>query len=140
MTKVEIRSFDHALQSAHAWVKSVAAQFETDDRDFAFRVTRAWLHALRDELPVVDSAHFAAQLPDLLRGTYYEGWDPAAVPRRQSVDEIVARFAHDAKVAAHEVPKIAWLVSDAISARVSNFDKTLERVRHDTRVLFKPSR
>jgi uncharacterized protein (DUF2267 family) len=139
MTKVEIRSFDNALQSAHVWVKSVAAQFETDDRDFAFRVTRAWLHALRDELPVVDSAHFAAQLPDLLRGVYYEGWNPAAVPLRRSVDDIVDRFARDANVSTHEVPKIAWLVSDAISARVSSFDKTLDRVRRDVRMLFKPS-
>lgn len=139
MTKVEIRSFEHALQSAHAWVNAVADSFDTDDRSFAFRVLRAWLHAIRDELPVVDAAHFAAQLPDLLRGVYYDGWNPAAVPTRRPLDEVLHRFAADASVAEHEVPKIAWSVSDAVAARVSGFDKTLDRIRHDVRALFKPS-
>jgi uncharacterized protein (DUF2267 family) len=34
------------------------------------------LHALRDWLPVNESADFAAQLPQLLRGAYYEQWSP----------------------------------------------------------------
>lgn len=139
MTKTEIPSIDHAVHTAHAWVNAVAAGFETADRAFAFRVTRAWLHAIRDELPVPEAAHFGAQLPDLLRGVYYEAWNPTAVPVRRSVDEVVHRFAADANVAEHDVPKIAWSVSDAIAARVSGFDKTLERIRHDVRTLFRPS-
>jgi uncharacterized protein (DUF2267 family) len=139
MTKVEVRSLDHALQTARQWINAVAAQFGTDDRDFAFRVTRAWLHALRDELAVVDAAHFAAQLPDLLRGVYYEGWNPASVPARLHVEEVVHRFAAEANVSESEVPKIAWSVSDAMNARLTNLEKTLDRVRHDVRALLKPS-
>jgi hypothetical protein len=37
------------------------------------------------------------------------------------------------------VPKIAWSVSDTIAGQVSGFDKTLDRIRHDVRALFKPS-
>jgi uncharacterized protein (DUF2267 family) len=139
MTKVEIRSFEHAMQSAHAWVNAVARQFGTEDRDFAYRVTRAWLHAVRDELPVADSAHFAAQLPDLLRGVYFEGWNPSAVPRKLHLEEVVRRFAVEAHVTESEVPKIAWAVSDVIDGRVTNLDKTLARIRHDLRTLFAPS-
>jgi uncharacterized protein (DUF2267 family) len=139
MTKLETRPFDRAVQSARTWINAVAATFDTEDREFAFRVTRAWLHALRDELPVPEAAHFAAQLPDLLRGVYYENWNPAAVPTRRSLDEVVHRFAADANVSEREVPKVAWLVSDAIATHVSGFEKTLDRIRHDVRALFKPS-
>lgn len=36
---------------------------------------------LRDRLPIDESAQLASQLPELLRGIYYEGWVPAHTPR-----------------------------------------------------------
>jgi uncharacterized protein (DUF2267 family) len=47
------------------------------DRHFAYRALRATLHALRDRLTVDEVAQLAAQLPMLIRGFYYEGWDPS---------------------------------------------------------------
>jgi uncharacterized protein (DUF2267 family) len=58
----------------------VAKEFDTDDREFAYGVLRAWLHTLRDRLTVEAAAHSAAQLPDLIRGVFYAGWDPAPSP------------------------------------------------------------
>lgn len=139
MTKTRCRSLDQALQSAQSWIDSVAEQFDTDDRDFAFRITRAYLHAVRDQLPPVDAAHFAAQLPDLLRGVYYEGWSPANVPLRISLEEMVRRFAAEAIVGENEVPKVSWAVGAAIDARVTNLDKTLDRLRRDIRALLQPA-
>lgn len=45
----------------------------------AYQAFRAVAHALRDQLPVEASAHFASQLPLVLRGVYYEGWRPTAL-------------------------------------------------------------
>jgi len=49
------------------------------------------LHAPRDRLPVQETADLAAQLPVLIRGIYYEGWDPARVPMKMSRDGFTAR-------------------------------------------------
>jgi uncharacterized protein (DUF2267 family) len=38
------------------------------------------LHALRDRLTVDLAAKLAAQLPTLIRGIYYEDWDPSRTP------------------------------------------------------------
>ena len=75
-----------------------AAEFGTEDRQFAYRVTRAWLHALRDRLPVPVAANFAAQLPEVLRGVFYGGWSPSRVPVKFGPREYVLRFARDAGI------------------------------------------
>jgi uncharacterized protein (DUF2267 family) len=38
------------------------------------------LHALRDHLTVDMAANLASQLPTLIRGIYYEDWDPSGTP------------------------------------------------------------
>ena len=92
----KVSALDHATQSAHTWVRDVAREFDTEDLEFAYRVLRAWLHTLRDRLSVEASAHFAAQLPDLIRGVFYAGWNHSAVPEKYDVEEYALRFAHEA--------------------------------------------
>jgi uncharacterized protein (DUF2267 family) len=75
-----VDSLDRSIHKTNAWLADVADSFGTEDRRFAYRVTRAWLHTLRDRLGVDASAHLAAQLPELLRGVFYDGWDPSRVP------------------------------------------------------------
>ena len=80
MSFTGVRNLDQSIAKTNAWLAEVAAEFGTEDRQFAYRVTRAWLHALRDRLPVPVAANFAAQLPEVLRGVYYGGWSPSRVP------------------------------------------------------------
>jgi Uncharacterized conserved protein (DUF2267) len=40
------------------------------------------LHALRDRLPQQNAVELGAQLPMVIRGMYYEGWDLQKEPSR----------------------------------------------------------
>ncbi len=70
-------------------------------RKQSYAALRAVLHALRDRLTVEESAHLAAQLPMLVRGLYYDGWDPSRVPQKMTKDEFLQRvrreFTYDVK-------------------------------------------
>ncbi len=90
---------DRSVEQAHIWLDEVAGQLGTDDRRQAYRVLRAYLHALRDRLTVDESAQLAAQLPDLIRGIYYEGWNPSATPvKYRGLTDFLDRVATDAEL------------------------------------------
>jgi uncharacterized protein (DUF2267 family) len=90
---------DQSVEKAHIWVNEVAAALETEDRRYASRVLRAFLHALRDRLTVEEAAQLAAQLPTLIRGVYYENWVPARTPMLyRDVDEFLDRIAEEAQM------------------------------------------
>lgn len=90
---------ERSVEKAHIWLDEVAGQLGTDDRRQAYRVLRAYLHALRDRLTVDESAQLAAQLPDLIRGIYYEGWNPSATPvKYHGFTDFLDRVAADAEL------------------------------------------
>jgi uncharacterized protein (DUF2267 family) len=74
--------FERALQKAHGWLDAVNEELGWVDRGHAYGALRATLHALRDRLTVDEAADLAAQLPMLVRGVFYEGWDPSSTPAR----------------------------------------------------------
>lgn len=106
--------FAHAENTARKWLAAVGGHLGTEDRHAAYRAVRAWLHTVRDRLTVEAAAHFAAQLPELLRGVYYEGWTPSHVPTRYGVPGFVARFAGSAGVSRADVPAAAAAVTAAL--------------------------
>lgn len=70
----------HSAEKTNIWLAEIAAELGGDDRRYAYRALRAVLHALRDRLTVDVAAKLAAQLPILIRGVYYEDWDPSRTP------------------------------------------------------------
>jgi uncharacterized protein (DUF2267 family) len=72
--------FDTTVSKTNAWLKRLMEIMDYQDRRVAYRGMRATLHAVRDRLTVEEVAQLAAQLPMLMRGFYYEGWDPTAKP------------------------------------------------------------
>ncbi|MFX0577895.1 DUF2267 domain-containing protein [Nocardia nepalensis] len=107
--------FAPAVQTAHDWLRAVADSLDTDDRAFAYRALRAWLHTVRDRISVSSSAHLSAQLPELLRGAYYEGWVPSHVPVRHGAAEFIGQFAREAGIDEDGVGPVAGAVTAALS-------------------------
>ena len=114
MPSTGISSLDQSVNKTNAWLARVADEFGTEDRRLAYRALRAWLHALRDRLTVTVAAHFAAQLPELLRGVYYTDWSPSQVPVKFGPQEYVQRFARDAGIHDADVPQAASAVTRAV--------------------------
>ncbi|MGA6205544.1 DUF2267 domain-containing protein [Nocardia testacea] len=102
------------VHTAHTWLNAVAAELGTEDRQFAFRALRAWMHTVRDRIGVSNSAHMSAQLPELLRGVWYEGWVPARVPVRHGVAAFIDQFAEQARIDRGEVVPIAGKITRAL--------------------------
>jgi uncharacterized protein (DUF2267 family) len=91
---------------------------------------RATLHALRDRLPVEEVAQLGAQLPMLVRGSYYEGWDPTAKPLKiRHKDEFLARVAQEIQGDdAADVEQLVRAVFAVLAARVTEGE--IKDVRH----------
>jgi uncharacterized protein (DUF2267 family) len=141
MSFTGVRSLDQSIDKTNAWLADVAGEFGTEDRQFAYRVTRAWLHTLRDRLPVQVAANFAAQLPELLRGVFYNGWNPGKVPVKFGPREYALRFARDAGVRETEVARAAGLVTRAVRRHVSGgaLDEALDVLPVDLSELIEPA-
>ncbi|MGA8772065.1 MAG: DUF2267 domain-containing protein [Rhodomicrobium sp.] len=69
--------FDSTVQQTNLWLKDLMTRLATTDRHAAYQVLRATLHVFRDRIGIENAAHFGAQLPMLIRGFYYEGWQPS---------------------------------------------------------------
>ncbi len=81
MSVTDVALIEESAQKTHLLLDELARELgRAADERYALRVLRGFLHTLRDRLPVPETAHFAAQLPELVRGIYYEGWRPEIVP------------------------------------------------------------
>jgi uncharacterized protein (DUF2267 family) len=81
---MSVRSVDSIERSVHKtneWLSELAAELD-QGREDAWRILKAFLQILRDELTVDEAAQLAAQLPLVLRGAFYEGFDPSRQPAR----------------------------------------------------------
>jgi len=77
MSATGLEVFDRTLQTTHIWLDEIIEDLHTD-RQTAWHVLGAVMRPLRDRLPPGLSAHLSAELPLLVRGSYFDQWRPGA--------------------------------------------------------------
>ncbi|MEV4754959.1 DUF2267 domain-containing protein [Micromonospora sp. NPDC049559] len=84
-------TFETSLEKTNLILKDIEQTYgwSKDQRNQSFAALRTVLHLLRDRLPVQESVEFAAQLPVLVRGVYFDGWDPSLVPIKLNREEFL---------------------------------------------------
>lgn len=92
MSASGIDAFDKTLQTTHIWLNEIMEDIGPD-RQVAWKVLSTVLHKLRDRLHLGLAAHLGSQLPLLIRGVYYDQFEPAKLPsecatREQFVTEV----------------------------------------------------
>jgi uncharacterized protein (DUF2267 family) len=93
MNTAGLEVFDRTLQKTNSWLQDLEQILQWADKHKVYLALRATLHALRDRLTVEEVAHLGAQLPMLIRGFYYESWDPTGKPvRERHREQFLARI------------------------------------------------
>ncbi|PWJ86014.1 uncharacterized protein (DUF2267 family) [Mesorhizobium loti] len=85
MSHTSFAGFTHSAQQAQQWVNELARDLCWSEPS-ACRLLRSVLHTVRDWLSLAETADLSAQLPVLIRGIYFEGWNPSvpACERKKS--------------------------------------------------------
>lgn len=93
MSTSGLEVFDKTLQTTHIWLDEMG-QTLGPDRGRSYHALMAVLHALRDMLPINETAHLSAQLPMLVRGMYFHEWNPghATQSRTRSLEEFLTHI------------------------------------------------
>jgi uncharacterized protein (DUF2267 family) len=74
--------FDRSLETTHIWLNEICNDLGPD-KQVAWKVLSTVLHKLRDRLTINLAAHLGAQLPLLVRGVYYDQFEPGHMPSEQ---------------------------------------------------------
>ena len=114
--------FATTIQKTNEWLSEITNRLDETDRTHAWMALRAVLHTLRDRLTVAEAVAFGAQLPLLIRGAYYEGWQPNHVPVRiRHRAEFLERVSEGLRSpkSAEEVEALTRAVLDTMADRVS---------------------
>lgn len=98
MTATGLDVLDKTVQTTNIWLNEIMED-HGDDRQVAWHILGAVLHALRDRLPADLAAHLGAELPLLIRGLYYDQYEPAKQPDvTRSLDAFLERVQEGLKM------------------------------------------
>jgi uncharacterized protein (DUF2267 family) len=79
MSATGIDVFDKSLQVTNTWLNEIMEE-HGPDRQRAWHILSVVLRTIRDRLPADLAAHLGAQLPLIVRGAFYEQFEPSRLP------------------------------------------------------------
>jgi uncharacterized protein (DUF2267 family) len=89
MQSTGVSAFDTTIQKTNLWLKEIMEELGEDDRHRAYLALRSVFHSLRDRLTIEEATDLGAQLPMLVRGFYYDAWNPSGKPVKFNKDEFL---------------------------------------------------
>jgi uncharacterized protein (DUF2267 family) len=72
--------WDPTIAKSNEWLTELGKELGSENANVLLPALRSVLHALRDRLQPDEAAELAAHLPLLLKGVYFDGWNPSATP------------------------------------------------------------
>jgi uncharacterized protein (DUF2267 family) len=76
----DIKAVQKTLAESQEWLQDLMNAYDFEDEEEALVLVRATLKTIRDRITHTEAYHLGTQLPALLRGYYYEAWDPDKTP------------------------------------------------------------
>lgn len=110
-----ITVFEKTISKTNDWLNAIMDELDWADQAKAYKALRNVLHALRDCLTVEEATDLAAQLPMLIRGFYFEGWNPTGKPVRHQthdgfIDQVNSSFSEDDFIEAEDITRAVFEV------------------------------
>jgi uncharacterized protein (DUF2267 family) len=132
---------ESTIQKTHEWLRDIKQGLGFDNDRAAYAALRGTLHALRDQLQTDEIAQLGAQLPLLVRGIYYESWDPKpAAATVSGRPDFLGSISHElhAHPELRDTIQVAQTVLGVISAHVSSgeIDQVVHVLPADVRKLW----
>jgi uncharacterized protein (DUF2267 family) len=136
MTLSSVDGIERSVHKTNRWLSELSEELGTEDREEAWRALRAYLQLLRDQLTVDEAAQLAAQLPTVLRGAFYEAFDPGHQPAKiRDRDEFLSALAERTNLNAGRAAQAVEAATRVLRRHIAagEFDDVLAQLPRELR-------
>lgn len=140
---VAVPVLENNIHQTMDWIYAIeeACQWDEDNQKKAFAALRAVLHELRDLLPIEYAAQLSANLPLVIRGIFFENWEPPPFPlqdiKKEDFLAAVAKALYP--YPAREVEEITKAVLSVLGEKLpaGDLEKILNNIPGEIKELYK---
>ncbi len=75
-----VKLINRNIHTMYEWLYDISDFLKINDLDKCAAILQAVLHKLRDHIPLNNAVHLSEQLPIMIRGLFFEAWDPNKTP------------------------------------------------------------
>ncbi len=121
MSTTGLDVFDTTIQETNELLKEIEVALGWEGkRHESYHALRAVLQTLRDRLTIDEAAHVAAQLPLLVKGIFFEGWNPSHTPQKLDKEQFLVKIAARGSIEdINDLEHIVHVIFQAIKSYVS---------------------